>query len=144
MQAAFPLNELAKLAALQEFQIVATPPEVAFDRIVHLARRVLHVPMAESAVTLGAGLKPERSIPGMVSGHNLAPRARMSGRATSRKHNRHFNAFYPEKRSGVRAVRRRTLTGLRVEVGRNSRTTVQSVKAESGSHKPKQRRVKRL
>ncbi len=46
MPAAFPPNESARLAALRDFHIVDTPPEAAFDRIVHLACRVLHVPMA--------------------------------------------------------------------------------------------------
>lgn len=46
MQAALPPDETARLATLQGFQILDTPPEAAFDRIVQLACRVLRVPTA--------------------------------------------------------------------------------------------------
>lgn len=44
----FPLppNEQERLAALQRFQILDTPPEAAFDRIARIAKRVFGVPVA--------------------------------------------------------------------------------------------------
>ncbi len=52
MQAALPPDESAGLAALRDFHLVDAPSEAAFSRIVHLACRVLRVPMA--AVSLVA------------------------------------------------------------------------------------------
>ncbi|MGF7153342.1 GGDEF domain-containing protein [Novosphingobium gossypii] len=45
-----PVDEAARLAALQRLAILDTPREAAFDNIVSLVRTVLHVPI--SAVTL--------------------------------------------------------------------------------------------
>lgn len=41
-----PTNESERLAALQRYQILDTPPEAAFDRITALAARLFNVPIA--------------------------------------------------------------------------------------------------
>ena len=41
-----PTNEAARLAALQRYKILDTPPEAAFDRITRLAARLFNAPIA--------------------------------------------------------------------------------------------------
>ena len=43
--AAFPANEVERLEALRRYNILDTPPEVAFDRITSLAARLFNVPI---------------------------------------------------------------------------------------------------
>ncbi|MBC8147907.1 MAG: hypothetical protein H8E98_07995 [Bacteroidetes bacterium] len=40
-------NEKQRLAALQELNILDTPPEERFERITHLAARLFKVPIAQ-------------------------------------------------------------------------------------------------
>jgi formate hydrogenlyase transcriptional activator len=46
MKTALPENEAERLNALRRYQILDTPPEPAFDRIVEMAANFFHVPMA--------------------------------------------------------------------------------------------------
>jgi PAS domain S-box-containing protein len=46
MEAALPKNEKARLAALERLEILGTPPEVNFDRIVQLAAQICRTPIA--------------------------------------------------------------------------------------------------
>ncbi len=46
MKAPTPDNESARLAALQRYEILDTPPEEVFDRITRVLSRQLQVPMA--------------------------------------------------------------------------------------------------
>lgn len=46
MTAPLPPNEAARLDALQEYQILDTPPEAAFERITRLAAHIFQVPIA--------------------------------------------------------------------------------------------------
>ena len=41
-----PANELERLAELHRYAIMATPPEIAFDRITQLASRLFRTPIA--------------------------------------------------------------------------------------------------
>src|SRR5579883_675746 len=43
---ALPNNESERLAALYRYHILDTPPEIAFERVVHLAARLFRVPIA--------------------------------------------------------------------------------------------------
>jgi len=44
--ALFPANETERLAALQRYKVLDTPPEVAFDRITNLAARLFKLSIA--------------------------------------------------------------------------------------------------
>jgi formate hydrogenlyase transcriptional activator len=46
MKAVLPENEVERLNALRQYQILDTPPEPAFDRIAEMAASFFHVPMA--------------------------------------------------------------------------------------------------
>lgn len=46
MNAPLPPNETARIAALRRYDILDTPPELAFDRITHLAARLFKTPVA--------------------------------------------------------------------------------------------------
>jgi diguanylate cyclase (GGDEF)-like protein len=41
-----PITDPARLEALRETRLLDRPPEVAFDRLTHLAQRILHAPVA--------------------------------------------------------------------------------------------------
>ncbi len=47
MNAPLPLNESERLQTLRDYNILDTPPEIAFDRIVNLAVRLFQVPIAQ-------------------------------------------------------------------------------------------------
>jgi GAF domain-containing protein len=46
MNAPLPPNEAERLQTLREYNILDTPPEVAFERITALAAQVFHVPIS--------------------------------------------------------------------------------------------------
>jgi diguanylate cyclase (GGDEF)-like protein len=48
------LNETQRLRALEQYEVLDTPPEPAFDDIVHLAAQICHVPIALVSLIDGA------------------------------------------------------------------------------------------
>ncbi len=54
MLAAEPPNEAARLQALLDFDILDTPPEAAFDRLVRIAAKVLDAPIAMVSLVDGS------------------------------------------------------------------------------------------
>jgi hypothetical protein len=56
----FPANETERLAALQRYKVLDTPPEVAFDRITNLAARLFKLSIALISLMMNRepGLSP--------------------------------------------------------------------------------------